>query len=53
MRINCKISIIQEKQYKGINHAVLEENSIEEKFMSFLKDNSIKGIITSFRKETA
>ena len=40
IRINRETSIIQEKQYKRINHAVLEENSI-------------KGIITSFRKETA
>ena len=40
IRINRGTSIIQEKQYKRRNHAVLEENSI-------------KGIMTSFRKETA
>ena len=38
MRINRETSIIQEKQYKRINHAVLEENSI-------------KGTIKSFRKK--
>ena len=53
MRINCEISIIQEKQYKKLNHAVFERKQHRKKFMPFLEENSIKGIITLFRKETA
>ena len=53
IRINCETSIIQEKQYKRINHAVFgrkqykrnndvvsERNSIKEKFMRFSKETA-------------
>ena len=53
MRINRETSIIQEKQYKRINHAVSRENSIEEKFMRFSGENSIEEKFMRFSGENS
>ena len=53
MRINRETNIIQEKHYKKINHAVLEENSIKGIITSFREETPQKKSSCGFRKETA